>query len=599
MPRLRLTRRSVDVDAGADAVRPESGRRTPARLVARLPERSLSYAGPALTLLIAVGLFTRFSINSSLTPDESIYSYGAQQFAQGIPFYVSIFDPKGPLAPMLAGAGVAAARALGQDDLHAIRLVFFVLSCLTVVAVYALNLRLWRSRVAGVVGAVTFASFSGFAVDALTGPNAKTPGILFAVVAMTLLVERRWMWGAFAGSLAFLTWQPLGVYAAVAVGRAPLAAGRPRWKPAALAVGATAIPIVAIGLYFWRAGGLAEAVDAALRYPLVGLKRRPETLGERLGDIARVAHASYAHTWVLLWAGLAMLVWLVIMRLVEHRAEPRRLVSDPLVMIIAPTFIALTAFSAHDFQGYADLYPALPYAAIGVAGGVASALRRVRALRRAAVAVSLAAAAILVGLCWNWYSQPTPIPLAAQRARADAVARTLGADDELYVLGSPVPLVLTGRRNPSRYIYLRGGADRWLLRHTPRGMQGWKERIRAWDPAIVVIAGTWHGRYRRTMTDWLRESYDEATLGRWRLFLHPRLRARATHEGIRLLPDARDERQAAVSSRSGSQRNVMKEGLTSAPTRCSSSTTNRHPVIASTAATRSAPPRPCKKRRNA
>ena len=534
-------------------MRSESDRRIRARVVARLPERSLSYAAPALVLLIAVGLFTRFSINSSMTIDESIYSYGAQRFAEGVPFYVSIFDPKGPLSPMLAGAGATAARALGEDDLHAIRLVFFVLSCLTVVAVYVLNLRLWRSRAAGLIGAVTFASFSGFAVDALTGPNAKTPGILFAVVAMALLVEQRWSWGAFAGSLAFLAWQPLGVYPAVAVAGAALAGGRSRWKAAALAFGAAAIPIVAIGLYFWLAGGLAEAVDAALRFPLVGLKRGHETLGERLGHIARVAHIGYAHTWVLLWAGLATLVGLLIMRLVEHRSQPRRLVADPLVTVIAPTFIALTAFSAHDFQGYADLYPALPYAAIGVAGGVASALRRARELRRPAVAASLAAAAVLVCLCWNWYSQPPRVLLAAQRARADAVARTLRPGDALYVLGSPLPLVLTGRRNPSRYIYLGGGTDRWFLRHTSRGMEGWKDRIRAWDPAIIVIAGRWHGRYRRTMTDWLRQSYDEATLGRWRVFLRARLRARARQEGIRLLPDGQDGPQFSLDRR-GSQR---------------------------------------------
>ena len=168
----------------------------------------VAWVGALLALAVAVALFSRFSIDDRLGRDESIYAYGGQQLAEGVPFYASIFDPKTPLSAILAGVAVVTARAVGAGDVHTIRLAFFVFACLAVPAVYLLGLSLWGSPLAGAVSAATFASFRGFATDALGGPDAKTPGVFLAVLSMLLLVRRRWFWGAFAGSLAFLVWQP-------------------------------------------------------------------------------------------------------------------------------------------------------------------------------------------------------------------------------------------------------------------------------------------------------------------------------------------------------------------------------------------------------
>ena len=199
-------------------------------------------AGALLSLLVAVALFTRFGVHGGLSRDESIYAYGGQQWADGVPFYVSIFDPKTPLSAGLAALGVLAGRAVGMDGLIAIRIVFCAFACATVLALYELGRELW-DPLAGLVAAVTLASFHGFAVDALGGPDAKTPGIFLGVLAMVLLARRRWFWGALAGSLAFLVWQPLAVYALAAVVLAPLVtdAGR-RGRALATAVAGAAIP---------------------------------------------------------------------------------------------------------------------------------------------------------------------------------------------------------------------------------------------------------------------------------------------------------------------------------------------------------------------
>src|ERR687885_1657893 len=101
------------------------------------------WLGAALALCTAVALFTRFSLDDKLTRDEAMYTYGGQQLTEGLAPYASLFDPKTPLATILAGAGVAIARLAGADDVHTVRIVFFVFACLTVLGVYALALELW------------------------------------------------------------------------------------------------------------------------------------------------------------------------------------------------------------------------------------------------------------------------------------------------------------------------------------------------------------------------------------------------------------------------------------------------------------------------
>ena len=102
-----------------------------------------------LVLAVAVLVYTRFGINDLLYRDEAIYAYGGQQLVEGVPPYVSIIDPKTPLATVLSGAAVAVGRAIGIDDVYAIRVGFFILTCLTLVAGFVAASLLTGSAVAG------------------------------------------------------------------------------------------------------------------------------------------------------------------------------------------------------------------------------------------------------------------------------------------------------------------------------------------------------------------------------------------------------------------------------------------------------------------
>jgi hypothetical protein len=206
------------------------------------------------------------------------------------------------------------------------------------------------------------------------------------------------------------------------------------------------------------------------------------------------------------------------------------------VVIVMLTFLAITAFSLQDFQGPPDLFPLLVYPALGIGGAVAFAVARIPATRvkQVATALSLVAVALLVGLSWHWYSttESKALSLPVQRANAEKLERLIGPDGTMYALGDPTPLVITGRRNPSRYIYLRSGVDRWAIKHTRGGIVGWEAEIGAADADVVVI-GAWGTKYERKIKTYLKTGYGPpGRLGNWVVFVKPRLHDRAVREGV-------------------------------------------------------------------
>ncbi len=485
-------------------------------------------------LAAAVVMFTRFSIDGTLERDPAIYAYSAQQFAHGVPIYASIFDPKGPLASLTAGVAVAAGRLVGLFDLHSIRLAYLAMTCLTVLAVYWLALRLWRSVVAAVVAAVVFAAFRGIALDAMTGPDAKTPGILCAVLAMTLAVQRRWFAAALLGGVAFLDWQPLVAYPLVIVIVAVCSAeAGKRWRTLGTTLAGAALPLVVIAGYFVATGAFGRFFESVFVFPATGVQRGPTSFAGNVTQILRVVRDYYDFSGILFWAGLAALLLLVIVAGILDRRSLR----NPVSTVVLITFLLEAAYSTFDFQGYPDLYPLLPYAALGL-GGVAALVTARWASplyhRTAATGVILAMV-VLAALSCLWFTRD-PLNdrgLIAQRADACAVTRMLGAKGTLYALGDPTALVLTGRRNPDRYIYLGGGVGAWKIHHTAGGFLAWKAQIRAAHPAVIAIRG-WYGPTRRKMGVFLNATYIPAYVGVWKVFLSPEAEARARLLGVHL-----------------------------------------------------------------
>ena len=163
---------------------------------------------PLVILVLAALVYSMYGFEGVLLRNYSIYLYSGHPLAEGAPPYVSVFDHKGPLPPMLAGVGVMLSKWLSWDDIYTVRLIFFATGCLTVVAVYLLGKNVFRSQVAGLFAALTFLGFYGYAQPATSGPEPKTPMVLFQTLSLLLATQKRWFWARFFDSLAFWCGSP-------------------------------------------------------------------------------------------------------------------------------------------------------------------------------------------------------------------------------------------------------------------------------------------------------------------------------------------------------------------------------------------------------
>jgi hypothetical protein len=493
--------------------------------------------GAALSVVIAVGLFSRFSVYGQLSRDEAIYVYGGQQMTHGVAPYDSIFDPKGPGATLLCGLGAAIARLLNRSDIVMIRLVFLAVALLTVAAVYLLALQLWDSVLGAVAAAIVFASFAGYARLALVGPDAKMPGVLCAVVAMWLAARRQWFWASIAASLAVVVWQPLGLYPLVVIVAAVLCSPDRRPRALGMTVAGAALPIVAVSVYFASVSAFGRLVEAAVIFPVRGYTGGGRPFLKQMQLIEKVLRHYYGVTGELLFCvGLVLLIGLAMRSVVTTRDDRKAALRDPLVLVVLVTLLGQMVFAVQDFHNYPRLYPLLPYAAVGIGGGVALAVRHwpgdVRWIRTA-LAGGLAVLVVVSAISFG-NSAGNNHELRGQEAGGCVVGHLLSPEHPLWVLGDPVPFAVMHRRSPDRFIYLNSGVDEWKIEHTDGRLFGWAQQILATQPPVIIVGG-WTGSVRAAMGRLLKsDGYRARYAGHWLLFLTKQARHLARTEGVPL-----------------------------------------------------------------
>src|ERR687884_1660334 len=341
---------------------------------------------PLLVLFLAVFVYGMYGFDGALPLDYSIYLYSGQRMAEGIPPYISIFDHKGPLSPMIAGLGMMLSKLTGSDDVYTVRVLFFATGCLTVVAVYLLAKSVFRSQVAGFFAALTFLGFYAYGYPAASGPEPKTPMVLFQTLSLLLASQKRWFWAGCFGSLAFLVWQPMGVFSVVVF---VLAVSRPKGerRDAVLrALGGIATPLLVIVGYFYYYGALGKLLDGVVLFNALYLTRGdyttaplasrvlsdptlsqtlldPSLLWESVSDIV----LPYITMSVPIVIGLAMIIRLYFLKPYQYRFAP-----------ILLSFLAPPLWALIDFQLSDDFFVYLPYVAIGFGAFVVWVIKRAK-----------------------------------------------------------------------------------------------------------------------------------------------------------------------------------------------------------------------------
>jgi hypothetical protein len=496
---------------------------------------------PLLVLVLAVFVYGMYGFDGALPLDYSIYLYSGQRMAEGVPPYVSIFDHKGPLSPMIAGLGVMLSKLLDGDDIYTVRAVFFATGCLTVVAVYLLGKSVFRSQVAGFFAALTFLGFYAYGYPAASGPEPKTPMVLFQTLSLLLASQKRWFWAGCFGSLAFLVWQPMGVFSMMVF---VLAVTRPkgeRRNAALRALGGIATPLLVIVGYFYYYGALGELLDGVVLFNALYLTRgdyttaplanrvlwdptlsqtllNPSLLWESVNDIV----LPYITMLGPIVIGLAMIIRLYFLKPYQYRFAPI------LLSFLAPPLWALV-----DFQLSDDFFVYLPYVAIGFGAFAASMTQRTKTPWLVGILLGMLLLGIAIANTFEEVNAPaakkllaTNISLSEQREGASQIEERFGKDIRIASVNSPQVLALLHRENPNPYLFITAGIDRYIDAKEPGGFKSWLEGLETSD--VISFFGEGQAllpgdeasiEHREELLGWLGSHYHIEKIGPWYVFV--------------------------------------------------------------------------------
>ena len=477
---MATTHETPEAHGAAEAREPATAPRDPSRSRGRLPGR-LGGFDPLvpLTGLVAVLVYVGHGFHGYLSRDLGVYTYGGQQFAEGVPPYVAIVNRAGPLAHLLPGVGAWLSRLAGIDDIVGMRVLFMLFAAASVAAAYVLGRDTFRSRLAGLTAAATLLSIKGFVIYSTGGPREKTPLVLFCLLAVLAVVHRRWAVAGLFIALATLTWQPafFALAAGAAVAALMQAEGRLR-SLVRFALGGL-VPLAVTVAAYAALGDLKYFLDDFLiinaRYT------RQVSLLDSPGSIWASTLTTYGWTTWLIVGGLVMgLVLAVRARRAARAGDPR---AAALVGMGALTVVG-ALWSLLAYNGWPDCFFAFPVVVVGVAGLVPALRTRLSVpVLRAAVAVWLVAAVVLTTL---YAIRTRDHGLDEQRRDVAAVLRVLpGA--RIMSVEAPPPLVLAHQRNPTRFQLFGNGLEDYLDATWPGGQAGYGRFVEQHAPDLLAV----------------------------------------------------------------------------------------------------------------
>ena len=136
-----------------------------------------------------------------------------------------------------------------------------------------------------------------------------------------------------------------------------------------------------------------------------------------------------------------------------------------------------------EYDSWADLFPLLPFAALGLGAAAAVVVRRLPPRPQWAVTAVAAAACLALALHYSVTTRDDTLDL--QREATDAVLAQLPEDATITSVEGPQPLVLTGRTNPTRYQMFRSGLQDYMEDTWPGGYDAFKRDLVADGPDLV------------------------------------------------------------------------------------------------------------------
>ncbi|HEY3529578.1 MAG TPA: hypothetical protein VGK78_10530 [Nocardioides sp.] len=458
-------------------------------LTGRVSARAVDPAAAALVALVVYGVH---GFDGTLDRDQGTFVYAGQDVARGVPPFVGIFNSVGPLGDVVTGIGVRLGSLFGIDAVLAARLTYLVASAAAVAALSVLAREALGSRIAGLLTPAVFLTFTGFLELATGGPREKTVMVLCLELALLLMLRRQWFWAGALTALATLTWQPaiLSALAAALVALVTSGGSRRRASTSYVAGGLTPVALVAV---LYVVSGHLRMAWWGFVVVNVSYTRQPTILTSW-----RLVTADYRWSTVLVVAGWALTVCLGAAAAARLRRTGVTPVDRPRLVLGAGGLVA-GAWSCYAINGGADLFVVLPYAALGVGGGITWAARSLpmAAARRvtAVVAVLAVATACAESLATR------DARLSVERRDVTRMAALLPPGSGVESVNAPEVLVLLDRRNPDPWQLSNSATAPFLDDHLDGGLATLAARISARRPGLIAVG-------RHSVDDWLMPVLD-------------------------------------------------------------------------------------------
>jgi hypothetical protein len=486
--------------------------------------REIFYAS-FLIIAFSALVFSLYGLGLPLERDNSIYLYAAQRLVEGVPPYLSIFDVKTPLTSFVNALLLLPSQIIFDEPLHGVRIGNMVIVTVTSLLTYRLAMKMFSRKGTALFAPLAMLGFQGYTLMAAVGGRPKVLLLLFLLLALNFLWDRRWFAAGLASALCVFTWQPSGIVLIASLVFAANSGERDRLRAPVLMLGGFLLVTALLSAYFVFMGAFQEFLHGSLLAHWF-VERTVEQ--SELREIVHAIQNGFPFSSSLIVLGLLSIVpFLAVEAWVNWNKH--RSASPELAYLLM--LVMLVTWSMFDFQAYPDFFVLLPFAALGiqwVLQNLASVIGntfgfewRHRCVAAQWVLVCFLLTAPLFAFVGSKIAAgPT---LDDERARYETIIRTaLGEEGvgrkNVLVLEIPEILALLQLDNSTPYIVQMDGIDRYVASRFGGGIEGWFDAMEAAKPDLLIIK-TWRlKRYssenEKAVLRWLRTSFKPGLVDR-------------------------------------------------------------------------------------
>ena len=407
--------------------------------------------------------------------DIAIFQLFGRLIADGQVPYRDFFDHKTPLTGYANALPALFSKFFGTDLILSTRVLSVALATAAAVGLYLLSRAIQLSRAASVAVAGTYLAFDFASLLVAFGLEAKALATYAGIFAMLAAYRSRWAMSGALGSLAFLAWQPGGIFLIAAAARA--ITGKEERPGASLLrlIAGFIVPVSLLVAYLAAAGAFDEFWRDTVTFNQGYVDRQFDWVPQ-IGNIADGITLTYAsERWVFLLAAVGAGLWMLLgLYGLRTKVLPDAVTQAAPVAVIS---LSVLLYSYVSFNSAIDIIPFLPWIAFW-SGWLLDRVTRQRHVSTEALAVLCAAALLVYGHHGLWDRLPdlrSEGGRSFEQAIVNDIEERAGLvdGDKIYAIDQPWFLVASGRDHVAApYYYLWSGVFNMI-----REREGFEEAL--------------------------------------------------------------------------------------------------------------------------